>query len=163
MKLILFPVVLLLVAFGGCATVPSGLSSPDAEADLAVLRKLVEDTHGRRDAVALGALHAESAVYEWRGRATPVTGRVELVRHVRDIWADRRELRLNLQVAEVSVHTDRAYEFGTYEETWIDPRDIRVTEFGRYVTAYARETDGQWRIARTFGFANLVATRKSAP
>jgi len=154
--------VLLLFILGGCATASPGLSQLGAESDLALVRKLVEDTHGRRDAAALGALHADTAVYEWRGRSAPLTGRAELVRHLGDVWADRRELRLSLQVSELRVHADRAYEFGSYEETWIDPREMRVTEFGRYVTAYAREADGQWRIARTFGFSNLIATKKTA-
>jgi nuclear transport factor 2 (NTF2) superfamily protein len=153
---------LFLVAFGGCAAVSSGPVPRDAEADLALVRRLVEDTHGRRDAQALGALHVDAAVYEWRGRAASLTGRAELVRHLGDVWANRRELRLNLEVSELRIHADRAYEFGSYEETWINPQEIRVTEFGRYVTAYAREMDGQWRITRTVGFANLVATKKTA-
>jgi len=160
MHLIPLLLVLLLFILGGCATASPGLSSLGPESDLALVRKLVEDTHGRRDAAALGALHADTAVYEWRGRAAPLTGRAELVRHLGDVWADRRELRLSLQVSELRVHGDRAYEFGSYEETWIDLREKRVTEFGRYVTAYAREPDGQWRIARTFGFSNLIATGK---
>ncbi|MBL9212206.1 MAG: nuclear transport factor 2 family protein [Opitutaceae bacterium] len=153
---------LLPVVFGACAVVPAGPVVLGAESELALLRRLVEDTHGRRDAAALGALHADTAVYEWRGRGVPLTGRADLVRHLGEVWANRRELRLNLQASELRIHDDRAYEFGSYEETWIDPTDTRVTEFGRYVTAYAREADGQWRIARTVGFANLVAARAVA-
>ncbi len=153
---------LLPVIFGACAVAPNTPVALGAESELARLRRLVEDTHGRRDAAALGALHADTAVYEWRGRAVPLTGRAELVRHLGEVWANRRELRLNLEAAELRIHEDRAYEFGSYEETWIDPADTRVTEFGRYVTAYAREADGQWRIARTVGFANLIAARAMA-
>jgi hypothetical protein len=58
------------------------------------------------------------------------------------------------------VHSDRAYEFGSYEETWIDPKGIRVTEFGRYVTAYTRTGDGAWRISRTLGYSDLTATTR---
>lgn len=161
MKLV-FTFVSILLSLAGCASVPSGTSAPEAGAELATLRRLIEETHGRRDAAALGALHADQAVYEWRGRGTPVTGRTELVRHLGEIWAARRELRLELTVGDLRVHSDRAYEFGSYEETWIDARDVRVTEFGRYVTAYARALDGQWRIERTVGFAHLVATGKPA-
>lgn len=150
----------MLLALGGCASVPGGLSADNGGAELATLRRLIEGTHGRRDAAALGALHTEEAVYEWRGRGTPVTGRAALVRHLGEVWATRRELRLELTVSDLRIHAGRAYEFGSYEETWIDPRDVRVTEFGRYVTAYARAADGQWRVERTVGFAHLVATGK---
>lgn len=161
MKLVIlfFPILLTLA---GCASLTPGSSTSDAGSELAILRGLIEETHGRRDAAALGALHADQAVYEWRGRGTPVTGRTELVRHLSEIWAARRELRLELTVGDLRVHSDRAYEFGSYEETWIDARDVRVTEFGRYVTAYARALDGQWRVERTVGFAHLVATGKPA-
>lgn len=161
MKLVILFIPILL-SLAGCASLPPGSAASDAGSELATLRRLIEETHGRRDAVALGALHANQAVYEWRGRGTPVTGRTELVRHLSEVWAARRELRLELTVGDLRIHADRAYEFGSYEETWIDARDVRVTEFGRYVTAYARALDGQWRVERTVGFAHLVATGKTA-
>jgi hypothetical protein len=36
-----------------------------------------------------------------------------------------------------------------------------VTEFGRYVLAYAMERDGQWRIARTVGYSDFTAKKAS--
>lgn len=155
----------LLVVQAGCAGLPLAPASRmdrSAETELSSLRKQIEDIHGSRDAVAYGALHAEDAVFEWRGRATQVTGRAALEKNRREVWAARREMRLSLQVADLRVHADRAYEFGSYEETWIDTRGSRVTEFGRYVTAYARSGEGPWRIARTFGYSDLTATKASS-
>ena len=155
----------LLLALAGCATAPNGrhASLPRSpEADLAVLRRQLEDIHGSRDAAALSALHTEGTVFDWRGRSTPVTGRVALEKSRRETWASRRELRLMLEVAELRIHSDSAYEFGSYEQSWIDQQGRNISEFGRYVTAYAREADGQWRIARTFGFADLIATKKAS-
>ena len=149
----------------GCASLPVGPVSRSldvAETELASLRKQIEDIHGARDASAYSALHSEDAVFEWRGRATQVTGRAALEKNRREVWAARRELRLSLQVGDLRVHADRAYEFGTYEETWIDTRGSRVTEFGRYVTAYARAGDGGWRIARTFGYSDLTAVKANS-
>lgn len=135
-------------------------SPGDAEAELTLLRKQLEDIHGSRDAAAFAALHTDGTIFEWRGRPTPITGRTALENAQREIWAGRRELRLTLQVSELRVHRDRAYEYGSFEETWIDPYGSKLTEFGRYVTAYAKEADGQWRIARTFGFTDLTATKR---
>jgi ketosteroid isomerase-like protein len=146
--------------FAGCASVGVRTPSRSAEAELAVLRQQFEDVHGSRDVAAFGALHTDETILEWRGRSTPAFGRVALEKSMREVWATRRELRLNLQVSDLRIHGDRAYEFGTYEETWIDPRGNRVTEFGRYVAAYAQEANGPWRIARLFGFSNLTATKR---
>ena len=151
--------VLLLFVLGGCAGFPVRTATRSAETELAILRKQLEDIHGSRDVAALGALHTDATEFEWRGRSAPVSGRVELENSIREVWAARRELRLNLQVSDLRIHGDRAYEFGTYEETWINPQGNRVTEFGRYVTAYSQEANGPWRISRMFGFSNLTATK----
>jgi nuclear transport factor 2 (NTF2) superfamily protein len=157
MKIIL--VIPLLFTLAGCAGVPRVGNAGGAESDLAHLRRQLVDIHGSRDAAAFGALHTEAVVYEWRGRSGSVVGRAALESSMREIWATRRELRLNLEVSELRVHADRAYEYGAYEETWTNARGSQVTEFGRYVTAYLLERSGQWRIERTFGFSNLIATR----
>lgn len=125
------------------------------------MRKQIEDIHGSRDAIAFGALHTVDTVFDWRGRSNGVTSRAALEKNRREVWQGRRELRLALQVSELQIHADRAYEFGSYEETWIDPQGSRVTEFGRYVLAYALERDGQWRIARTVGYSDLTAKKAS--
>jgi ketosteroid isomerase-like protein len=154
-------VFMLLITLAGCATTPWAGSAPNAESALAFLRKQLESVHANGDAAAFAALHTDATVVEWRGRSEPLTGRVALENSRREIWAHRRDLRLSLQVSELRIHADRAYEFGSYEESWLDSQGTQLTEFGRYVTAYARETDGQWRIARTFGFTDLTASRKT--
>ena len=151
----------LLLSVAGCATVPLLTTSRGPEAELAGVRKQLEDIHGSRDAVAFGALHTADTVFDWRGRSNGVTNRVALEKNRREVWQWRREARLSLQVSELQVHADRAYEFGSYEETWIDGYGSRVTEFGRYVLAYTRERDGQWRIARTVGYSDLTARKAS--
>jgi hypothetical protein len=144
----------------GCGTLPrSGRAGPAGESELALLRRQLEDIHGSRDAAAFGALHLESAIVEWRGRTAALIGRLAIEENRRESWATRRELRLSLNVTEVRIHDARAYEFGSYEETWVDLHGNQVTDFGRYVTAYARASDGQWRIARTLGFTDVRATK----
>jgi ketosteroid isomerase-like protein len=155
-------VLTLLLTLAGCASAPWAGSSPSAESELGFLRKQLEAVHASGDVAALGALHTDATVFDWRGRSEPLTGRVALESNRREVWSHRRDLRLSLEVAELRIHGDRAYEFGSYAESWVDGRGIQVTEFGRYVTAYARETDGKWRIARAFGFSDLTATGKTA-
>ncbi len=172
--------VLLCLSAGGCVVAPPSASLAPAPAAavpdrvpavaavpaddpaLGLLRRMIEEAHGRRDAAALSQLYVAGPVYEWRGRSIPLTGRRDLERHLRKVWSNRRELRLDLQVAELHVHADRAYEFGSYEETWLEDGERRITEFGRYVTAYLREADGEWRIVRTLGFSHLLAKKAGA-
>ena len=153
----------LILSLWGCAALPlpGTKQARSAETDLAVLRRQLEDIHGSRDVAAFGALHMEDVVFEWRGRPMVLSGRLSLENSQRELWANRRELRLTRQVSDLRIHADRADESGTYEETWINPQGSRVTEFGRYTTIYARGADGQWRIARTTGFTDVTATSKA--
>ena len=151
----------LMVVLAGCASVSQIKSSRSPESELAAMRKQIVDIHGSRDAVAFGALHTADTVFEWRGRSNDVTSRAALEKNRRELWQWRREARLTLQVSQLQIHAERAYEFGSYEESWIDPQGFRVTEFGRYVLAYALERDGQWRIARTVGYSDLTAKKAS--
>jgi ketosteroid isomerase-like protein len=159
-------VVLLLLSLCGCASLPvvgpSVRATRTAETELAALRRQIEDIHGSRDIAAFVALHTDSVVFEWRGRTAPLTGRAALETSQREWWANRRELRLSLQVSDLRIQGGRADENGSYEETWIDPQGNRVTEFGHYSTTYAREADGQWRIAQVLGAKDVTATSKTA-
>ena len=146
--------VILLLFLGGL----SAIAQSKAEMALADLRQQIEATHATRDAKAFGALHTESVVFEWQGRATPLIGRADLIASRLKVWAPRADLRLTLQVSELRIHTDRAYEFGSYEESWTNPDGGRVIERGRLVTAYVLEKDGRWRVARTFGFTDSTST-----
>src|SRR5207249_4197432 len=137
-----------LVGLAGCASMPVGETPHGAEFELTLVRMHLEDVHRSRDVTAFGALHTDGTVYEWRGHGAPVTGRTALESSTRAIWAKRQNLHLSLQVSELQIHAERAYEFGSYEETWIDSQGRQVTEFGRYVAAYSHEADGEWRIAR---------------
>lgn len=138
---------------------PSVEARTQVEAALAFVRAEVEAVHARRDAEGFGALHTESTVFEWQGRATPLVGRVDLVASRRKVWAPRQNLRLVVRVSEMRIHGDRAYEFGSYEESWTDPQNRNVIELGRYVTSYVLERDRRWRIARTFGFTDSTSTK----
>jgi uncharacterized protein (TIGR02246 family) len=147
---------LIVVSVSGNYVATAQASAEDA---LANIRRTIEATHASRDAAAFGALHTESVVFEWQGRATPLVGRANLIASRVKVWAPRADLRLALQVSELRVHTNRAYEFGSYEESWTDPDGRRVIERGRIVNTYILEEDGRWRVARTFGFTDSTSTK----
>lgn len=108
------------------------------------------------------ALFTDSAVFEWPAFST-VRGRAGLESMVRDNWASLNDMDLRLNVSSRRVAPDHATEFGAFRQSWTDTKGRRMTEFGRYVTVLARESDGSWRIDRFFGFADstrAVSTRR---
>ena len=151
-----------LLLSAGCS--PSATRSADqqragtSKSALALLRERLVAVHAQRDPLAYAALHTEAAVFEWPAQA-PVKGRAALETLMRENWVSRHDIRLTLKVSELSVHQDRAYEFGSYEETWLDPKGSQVTELGRYVAAYVLDGDHQWRISRFFGFMDSTSIK----
>lgn len=128
-----------MLAAVGCSPSATSRSEPTqthhAESALASLRNQIEAVHAERDAAAFANLHTESTIFEWQGRATPLVGRAALEASRLKVWAPRRELRLRNKVSELRIHADRAYEFGSYEETWVAPDGTHVTELARPATA----------------------------
>ena len=64
---------------------------------------------------------------------------------------------LQITVASLNIHGNHAYEFSSFAERWVDPDGSRMTELGRYVTAYVVDQSGRWRIVRIFGFTDSVS------
>ena len=61
-------------------------------------------------------------------------------------------LDLELTVAHRRLGSDRATEFGAFEQSWRDSTGARMTEYGRYVTLVVQQPDGRWLMDRFFGF-----------
>ena len=129
------------------------------EAELALLRQDLVIVHARRDPTAYAALHTQRAIFEWQGIA-PVVGRTALEGFMENNWAARRDIRITFEVSDITVDGDRAYEFGSYTERWLDPNGSEVTEIGRYVIRYVLEPDIHWRIDRFLGFADSTFTKQ---
>ena len=81
----------------------------------------------------------------------------------RDNWAAERDVELRLHVAARRFAADHATEFGAFEQSWRDTAGVRQTEFGRYVTVVARQTDGSWRLDRFFGFEDSTRATPTKP
>jgi ketosteroid isomerase-like protein len=90
-----------------------------------------------------------------------VRGRAGLEAMARSLWPSLDDLALKLAVSSRRIAPDHATEFGAFEESWRDTSGARMTEFGRYVTVFARQPDDGWRIDRFFGFSD--STRPLAP
>ena len=104
-------------------------------------------------------LFTDSAVFEWPAFNT-VRGRAGLEAMARSNWASLADQELQLTVSARRVAQDHATEFGAFQQSWSDPKGLRMTEFGRYVALLVREGDGRWLIDRFFGFAD--STRSSS-
>ncbi len=81
---------------------------------------------------------------------------------VRGNWASLDSMDLKLTVDSRHVASNRATEFGAFEQSWRDPKG-RMTEYGRYVQFLARQADNKWLIERFFGFEDSVRLRANTP
>lgn len=128
-----------------------------AETAIVALRNELQEVHRRLDIKGFAELHTDSGVLEWQGMAKPVVGRAALEANRREVWESRRDLTLQITVASLNIHGNHAYEFSSFAERWVDPDGSRMTELGRYVTAYVVDQSGRWRIVRIFGFTDSVS------
>jgi ketosteroid isomerase-like protein len=135
----------------------SSESGADAGIDSANAR-LVQ-AYRTRDPLLYGQLFTDTAVFEWPAFTT-VRGRAGLEAMARSNWASLGEMDLILTVASRRMAPSHATEFGAFEQTFYDAKGTRMIEFGRYVTVFARQSDGGWRIDHFMGFSD--STRPAA-
>jgi ketosteroid isomerase-like protein len=146
----------------GCSRSPERLPAGDASAGIDSLNRRVIQAYRDHDPRAYGALYTDSAVFEWPAFNT-VRGRAGLVAMARSNWASLADMDLRLTVSSRRVASDHATEFGAFQQSWRDPKGLRRTEFGRYVTVLARQPDGRWLIDRFFGFEDSTRQRSTGP
>ena len=145
---------LLLLALGAaCSRPPERPSASEANAGIDSLNVRLTEAYRTRDPRAYAALYTDSAVFEWPAFNT-VRGRAGMEAMARSNWASLADMDLLLTVSSRRVASNHATEFGAFQQSYRDPKGVRMTEFGRYVTSLARQGDGSWRIDRFFGFAD---------
>jgi ketosteroid isomerase-like protein len=138
------------VAVASCsAASPPSIGRANASID-SLNARLVR-AYQRRDPRAYAALYTDSAVFEWPAFNT-VRGPTALGEMARSNWSGERDVDLRLTVTNRRLVADQATEFGAFQQLWTDSSGVRMIEFGRYVTVFARQRDGGWRIDRFFGF-----------
>jgi uncharacterized protein (TIGR02246 family) len=146
----------------GCSEPPRRYSRNDAGAGIDSLNARLVQAYRSHDPRAYGQLFTDTAVFEWPAFDT-VRGRAGLEAMARSIWASLKDMDLQLTVTARRVASDHATEFGAFQQSWSDPKGVRMTEYGRYVTSLARDGNGRWRIDRFFGFADSTRPASSQP
>ena len=92
-------------------------------------------------------------MFEWPAFG-PVRGRAALQAMARDNWTALNDMDLKLDVASRRLSPQHATEIGAFQQSYLDTKGVRRTEFGRYVHVLARQSDNTWRIDRFLGFAD---------
>ncbi len=74
-------------------------------------------------------------------------------------------LALSWQASKVEVSRggDLAYSTGTYEVTMNDPKGKPVTDRGKYVTVWKKQTDGAWKVVADIYNSDLPAPGTGKP
>ncbi|HET8654059.1 MAG TPA: DUF4440 domain-containing protein [Longimicrobiaceae bacterium] len=139
---------------------PGQSSTAQANAGLDSLNARIARAYRDHDPEAYAALFTDTAVFEWPAFNT-VRGTAGLAAMARSNWASLRDMELRLSVASRRLAPDHATEFGAFEQSWSDSSGVRMTEYGRYASVLARQTDGSWRMDRFLGFED--STRQVSP
>lgn len=142
----------------GCSQAPGRSSASEASAGIDSLNTRIIQAYRSHDPQSYAALYTDSAVFEWPAFNT-VRGRAALEAMARSNWTSLDDMDLKLTVASRRIAANHATEFGAFQQSWSDPKGVRMTEFGRYVTLLVREGDNAWRIDRFFGFEDSTRTR----
>ena len=146
----------------GCSKAPQQSSADEAGVGIDSLNIRLVQAYRDRNPQAYGALYTDTAVFEWPAFNT-IRGRAGLEAMARDNWPSLNDMNLQLTVSSRRVALNHATEFGAFQQSWTDPKGVRMTEFGRYVTALARQPDGSWLIDRFFGFADSTRSTPTRP
>ncbi|MBI1741556.1 SgcJ/EcaC family oxidoreductase [Candidatus Acetothermia bacterium] len=123
-----------------------------APTDTGMVRKAIEDAGAkfvaavsRGDAVALAAFYQEDAKL-LPPNSQMVTGR----QHIQEFWQaflQTGTVQLTLETKDVDSRSDLAYEVGGYTLKIQPKSGSAMTDMGKYVTIWKRQTDGSWKIA----------------
>jgi len=138
-------------ALSACAT--RQLSTPASPRATAEVRQQIEqaaarfgETFNRGDAAAVAAMYDTAAVV-LAPNAPPMRGR----QNIEALWAGARQQgfkTLNLQVNSVELIGDHAIELGSYTLVLQPPGQAEMTDRGKYMVIWKRQTDGTWKLYR---------------
>jgi len=139
-----------LVVWGCAALQPSRGASPQGAA---ALRAQIEqqvarfvETFNRGDVAALAAMYDTGAVV-LAPNAPPMRGR----QNIEALWAGARQQgfkTLNLTVNSVEAIGDHLIELGSYTLVIQPPGQSEMTDRGKYIVLWRRQSDGSWKLYR---------------
>lgn len=139
--------------------------APAAAADVAGIDSLnarLEQAYRSRDPGKYGVLFTDSGVFEWPA-VNSVRGPAALEAMARELWPGLDSLDLKVIAGSRRIAGDHATEFGAFEESWRDPKGMRMTEYGRYASYLTQQPDKSWRIDRWIGFEDSLRSQPASP
>ncbi len=148
----------LLILGAACSQAPAR-SIGESESGIDSMNARLVQAYRSRDPQLYATLFTDSAVFEWPAFNT-VRGRAGLEAMARSNWESLNNQELQLVVSARRVASNHATEFGAFQQSWSDPKGLRMTEFGRYVVFLVRQGDNTWLMDRFFGFSD--STRSSS-
>lgn len=129
-----------------CATTTTSTGSEADRVALAALLEAWQDAANRGDWGGVAALYADDAVLMPPNMAT-ARGRGS----IREAFAGLGQMSprdIRLQVQEIEICGDTAYEVGTYSMSIQPAGASRIEDRGKYIVIHKRQSDGRWLIAR---------------
>jgi len=133
--------------------------------DAAAVRRAIEQANAnfsaavkQGDSTGIVANYADDAVMMMGGMPA-LRGRTEIGGKVVEMFKSAKGGDVKLITSQVDVAGDYAIETGAYEMTGTSPGGKPVTEKGKYVTVWKKQSDGSWKIYRDI--ANTDAPPKS--
>lgn len=143
----------------GC--VRSGTGDVDGSATEAIADTIAHrwgeyrESLARGDAPALAAMFTDDAMLMELGTAT-LRGRAAIERFVGGAFARAARTEVTNSTAELTVHDDRAYEFGTFDDVGSGLGAPPGGHGGQYFVVWRRSGDGAWRIHRMMAHGLLA-------
>jgi ketosteroid isomerase-like protein len=138
----------LIAALTGCATPPQAVANKRAEAvrDIRAAEEAAIRAFGKRDAGQSASMYAPDATLMLTNMPS-VTG-AEIGPLLKQMMADPNfTMTFNTAKVEAPMSGEFGYTRGTYTMTMTDPKSKKaLKESGKYLTAYARQADGSWKI-----------------
>jgi len=159
------PIAALLLA-GACTPQPSGQASTASTVDTAVVRSGLDSLRVRYialqtagDATGLAGLFTETGGVDIYG-APRMRGRAAIEATFKADFAARKFTMIEIIPISMSARTKTAAsEIGTYHDMH-DVKGVKDHEWGRYLGAFEKGADGQWRIGYLMAFPDSVKAEK---
>jgi len=140
--------VILLAVLGGCTTAPPPFVANRAEAleQIRAAEKEAIQAFGKRDADQSASMYASDAALMMTNMPTVKGADIKLL--LKKMMADPNfSMSFNTAKIEAPISGDLGYTRRTYTLTMTDPKSKRILrESGKYLTVYAKQTDGNWKI-----------------